>query len=178
MMDEFEALLSKFEDLGGKEPTPKEEAPKPAILVVDDDESMRRALTKMFSQKFDVTAVENGKRAIEESERRQFYTVVLDIKMPGMNGFEVCEVLAKKDADLPIIFYTAFQSEHDLQAILNIYRPFAYLDKGGNMTYRKPCIAPWTSTRAYFRGPYTRKSWRQKRLISTCRSRRPNQLIW
>ena len=128
-MDEFTELLNRFE-AAGEEFTPTEEV-KPAILVVDDDESMRRGLTRMLSAKFDVTAAENGSRAVEESERQQFYAVVLDIKMPGMNGFEVCEIISKRDADLPIIFYTAFQSEHDLQAILNIYRPFAYLDKGG-----------------------------------------------
>ncbi len=135
-MDEFEALLSKFEETTD-EPGPPGKAPKLTILVVDDDESMRRGLTRILSENFDVTAAENGKRAIEESERRQFYAVVLDIKMPGMNGFEVCEILAKNDADLPIIFYTAFQSEHDLQAILNIYRPFAYLDKGGQYDIQK-----------------------------------------
>ncbi len=77
-MDEFDALLSKFEETTD-EPAVKETAPKPAILVVDDDESMRRALERRFSAKFDVTSAENGRRAVEESERQQFYTVVLDI---------------------------------------------------------------------------------------------------
>jgi len=99
--------------------------------VVDDDESMRRGLERSLSPKYDVDTAENGKCAIEKFNNNQFYTVILDIKMPDMSGFEVCQELNKKNPDVPIIFYTAFQGEHDVQAILNIYKPFAYLDKGG-----------------------------------------------
>ena len=126
-MDEFETLLGKFEE-------PAEEVvadDKPTILVVDDDESMRRGLDRSLSIKYNVIAAENGTHAIEKFDNNQFFTVILDIKMPGMSGFEVCQELNKKNPDVPIIFYTAFQGEHDVQAILNIYKPFAYLDKGG-----------------------------------------------
>jgi len=107
-MDEFEALLSKFEETTD-EPSPKEKAPKPAILVVDDDESMRRGLTRMLSENFDVTAAENGKRAIEESERQQFYTWNSDIRI-------------KRETVLPKKIPRARIRNFQLTAVLCIWR--------------------------------------------------------
>jgi len=127
-MDRLEALLGQFEE---PENGTHSEEDKPSILVVDDDESMRRGLKNNLSVRYEVVTAENGKSAIKQFTDNQFYAVVLDIKMPGMSGFEVCQELSKRNPDIPIIFYTAFQGEHDLQAILNIYKPFAYLDKGG-----------------------------------------------
>jgi len=125
-MDEFEALLKKFE-----EPEDLPDEVKSTVLVVDDDDSMRRGLLRSLSASYEVATAENGKRALEEFGKQEFCAVILDVKMPGMNGFEVCKELHKLNRDVPIIFYTAFQGEHDIQAVLNIYKPFAYLDKGG-----------------------------------------------
>jgi CheY-like chemotaxis protein/acyl-CoA reductase-like NAD-dependent aldehyde dehydrogenase len=127
-LDKLDAMLSRYEE-PGEEST--HEINKPYILVADDDESMRRGLNKSLSPRYQVVTAENGKTAIEEFSNHEFHAVILDIKMPGMSGFEVCRELDKLKPDVPIIFYTAFQGEHDIQAILNIYRPFAYLDKGG-----------------------------------------------
>jgi len=141
-MDKLDALLSKFEE-PKDEMAPEEE--KPFILVVDDDESMRRGIKASLSQRYNVITAENGKSAIERFIDNQFYAVVLDIKMPGMSGFEVCQELSKRNPDIPIIFYTAFQGEHDLQAILNIYKPFAYLDKGRSTI----CLRPYAGQKIY-----------------------------
>jgi len=128
-MDEFSALLSQFEE---PEEITKIESEKPTVLIVDDDESMRRGVSRTLSIKYNVISASSGQDGINLFEENAVYAAVLDIKMPGMSGFEVCQELNKRNPDLPIIFYTAFQGEHDLQSILNIYRPFAYLDKGGD----------------------------------------------
>ncbi|MBC8459185.1 MAG: hypothetical protein H8D67_14420 [Deltaproteobacteria bacterium] len=74
MTDDFDKLLKKFEE-PKEEVTPEEE--KLTILVVDDDESMRRGLERNLSLKYDVVTAENGKRAIEKFSNNQFYTVKL-----------------------------------------------------------------------------------------------------
>jgi len=128
-MDEFSALLSQFEE---PEETAKAESDNPTVLIVDDDESMRRGVSRTLASKYNVIPASSGQEGINLFDENEVYAAVLDVKMPGMSGFEVCQELNKRDPDLPIIFYTAFQGEHDLQSILNIYRPFAYLDKGGD----------------------------------------------
>ena len=130
-MDEFESLLSQFEDPGGKQPTRVEE--KPIVLVVDDDESMRRGLMRSLSAKFNVLTAANGPEGLKSFQENDVSSVILYIKMPGMNGFEVCTRLRQSDKpDVPVLFLTAYQAEHDLNEIHNLYKPFAYLDKGGD----------------------------------------------
>lgn len=127
-MDEFNTLL---EGLGIQPETDCPEE-KSTILVIDDDESMRRGLSRNLSQKFNVLVAANGHDGIETFKSNDVDSVILDVKMPGMNGFEVCTQLRQTDKpDVPVLFLTAYQNEHDLQEVLNQFHPFAYLDKGG-----------------------------------------------
>lgn len=127
-MSEFEDLLKQF---GASTEDETLEPIKPSVLIVDDDESIRRGVKRTLSRYWTVTAAESGEEGIEVFKSGNFWTIILDIKMPGMSGFEVCEKINEIDSNVPIIFYTAFQNEHDIQLVLNKYRPFAYLDKGG-----------------------------------------------
>lgn len=88
----------------------------PIVLAVDDEEISRRAVT--FSiEKAGVRAVicENGAAALEKARSTHFDLIVLDVDMPGMNGYEVCTKLRAQPAykDTPVIFVTGlsdFQS--------------------------------------------------------------------
>lgn len=88
----------------------------PVVLAVDDEEISRRAV--MFSiEKAGVRGVacENGAAALEKARSTHFDLIVLDVDMPGMNGYELCSKLrALPDyKDTPVIFVTGlsdFQS--------------------------------------------------------------------
>jgi len=88
----------------------------PVVLAVDDEEISRRAVT--FSiEKAGVRAVvcENGAAALEKARSTHFDLIVLDVDMPGMNGYEVCTKLRAQPnyKDTPVIFVTGlsdFQS--------------------------------------------------------------------
>lgn len=88
----------------------------PIVLAVDDEEISRRAVT--FSiEKAGVRAVicENGAAALEKARSTHFDLIVLDVDMPGMNGYEVCTKLRAQPVykDTPVIFVTGlsdFQS--------------------------------------------------------------------
>ena len=80
---------------------------KQRILVIDDDERLN-ALLKNFFQGFGfetVTAThpDEGLKLLRHKEPD---LVILDIMLPGMNGFEVCKLI-RKDSDVPIIMLTA-----------------------------------------------------------------------
>lgn len=88
----------------------------PVVLAVDDEEISRRAVT-LSIEKAGVRAVvcEHGAAALEHARATHFDLVVLDVDMPGMNGYEVCTKLrAQADyKDTPVIFVTGlsdFQS--------------------------------------------------------------------
>ena len=80
------------------------------ILVVDDSDTIRKADKRaLLNAGFDVVCACNGHEAIDLLSD-EFDLMVLDINMPGLDGFEVCEQLKTTDIDfqhLPIIFLTA-----------------------------------------------------------------------
>lgn len=83
------------------------------ILIVEDEEKLRNILKDYFHSKEDepYTAA-NGNIALELIEEQEFDAVLLDIMMPGLDGFSVCRAL-RRESDVPIIFLTALSDEDD-----------------------------------------------------------------
>ncbi|WP_051305247.1 sigma-54-dependent transcriptional regulator [Desulfogranum mediterraneum] len=107
-----------------------QEREQPALLIIDDDPSLRRGLASFFSHQYQIHCCADGPSGLTALEAHPVHCVILDIKMQGMDGFSVHKAIRKRAPHLPIIFHTAFQSEHDLKAIINSYAPFGYIDKG------------------------------------------------
>jgi signal transduction histidine kinase len=79
------------------------------ILVVDDAEMVRYVLTeKLVESGFSVESACDGASAVEIFQRSRFDAVLLDLKMPGMDGIETLKELLKRDPDVPVIMVTAF----------------------------------------------------------------------
>ena len=83
------------------------------ILVVDDEEDMR-SLVEMYllNSGYHCLLAGNGKEAIEYLDKEVVDLILLDIMMPEMDGFTVCEEIRKK-FDVPIIFVSAKGEEWD-----------------------------------------------------------------
>jgi FixJ family two-component response regulator len=84
---------------------------KPLIAIVDDDESVCRAMKRLVrSLGMEANAFASGQEFIDLIETMPSFQpdcVVLDVQMPGMNGLEVQERLASSGNRLPVIFITA-----------------------------------------------------------------------
>lgn len=89
------------------------------VLVVDDDELTREILATILDlEEFEVTLADDGEQALASVAESVPEVVVLDVMMPGIDGFEVCRRL-KGDAataDLPVILLTARGSADDRRA--------------------------------------------------------------
>ncbi len=80
---------------------------KEKILVVDDEASIRRILeTRLSMIGYDVVTAADGEEALEVFSREHPDLVVLDVMMPKLDGYGVCQEL-RKDSDVPIIMLTA-----------------------------------------------------------------------
>ena len=78
------------------------------VLVVDDDPDLREFLRLMLtSMGFAVTSAANGQEALEVMEGYDPELILLDMKMPVMNGWEFCRALEGRDARPPIVMLTA-----------------------------------------------------------------------
>lgn len=85
------------------------------ILIVDDDPANRETLLSMLEPEgYQLATAENGWQALEQAKTIQPDVILLDVMMPGMNGFEVCRQIRaeQKLAEVPILFLTALD-DHD-----------------------------------------------------------------
>lgn len=83
------------------------------LLVVEDDPLMQEAVTDYFTGKgWDVKTAYHGEEALELLSRDNFHLILLDVMMPGMNGFTVCRKI-RRNSGVPIIFITARVLEED-----------------------------------------------------------------
>lgn len=84
------------------------------VLVVEDDASLRLGLNKALrSAGYAVRVAATGPDGLDAALAATPDLVLLDVMLPGMNGFEICEELRRRDADLPIIMVTAKGEEPD-----------------------------------------------------------------
>ena len=88
---------------------------RPRILVVDDQPTNIQTLYQVLKGEYDVAMATDGSQAIELCQRRPPDLVLLDVVMPGIDGFEVCRRLKTDPAtrDVPVIFVTARDSTED-----------------------------------------------------------------
>jgi FixJ family two-component response regulator len=82
------------------------------ISVVDDDESVREALCGLLrSVGFAVNAFASAEEFLTSDQLRNANCLVLDVRMPGMGGFELLRQLAASHREIPIIFITAYEED-------------------------------------------------------------------
>ena len=79
------------------------------ILIVDNDEGLLHFLSRFFSiQGFEVNACKDGQSALDILDNEQFDLIMMDYKMPEMNGLDILKVMKKSQVKTPIIIMTAY----------------------------------------------------------------------
>lgn len=85
------------------------------ILIVEDEAAIRNGLMDVFVYHgYDVDAATDGKEGLEKALTGQFDLVLLDVMLPSMNGFDICNQIRAQDRDQPIIMLTAKSSDDDI----------------------------------------------------------------
>ena len=84
-------------------------AEKSRILVVDDEEALRTVLrSELISAGYEVSTASDGDEAISTIQNKKFDLVLLDIKMPKVDGFEVLKFIKKSFPSIRVIMLTGF----------------------------------------------------------------------
>ena len=87
---------------------------KTKILLVEDDPNISLGLSEVFKKEgFEVAQCARGDEAIQAARKERPQLVVLDIMLPGKNGYEICRSLRAEDEALPILMLTAKSQELD-----------------------------------------------------------------
>ncbi|MBT9585326.1 response regulator [bacterium] len=89
----------------------------PKILVVDDDEHILRSLSQYLElEDFHVFSASSGPEALQLFQQEKPDLLVLDVMMPGMDGFQVLETLRNdpETANVPVLMLTARDQHNDI----------------------------------------------------------------
>jgi len=82
---------------------------KSSILVVDDEDALRTVLSsELMNEGYEVRSANDGDEAITEIQKTPFDLVLLDIKMPRMNGFEVLKFIKESHPKTKVVMLTGF----------------------------------------------------------------------
>jgi DNA-binding response OmpR family regulator len=78
------------------------------ILVAEDDANTRDALREVLDREgFRVVTASNGREALDLFRKEKPDFICLDVMMPELNGYEVCNRIRREDESVPVLFLTA-----------------------------------------------------------------------
>src|SRR5437016_243294 len=84
------------------------------ILLVEDEENLREGIKlNLGLEGYEVEEADTGKEALKKISDRRFNLIILDVMLPEVDGFEVCEKIRLADVDTPILFLTAKDASQD-----------------------------------------------------------------
>jgi two-component system response regulator HydG len=99
------------------------------VMIVEDEEGMREFLKILLTKEgYRVTALDNGKDAVDRFTEESYHVVITDIKMPGMDGIQVLSRIKEADPSIPVIIMTGHASMETAIDAVN-KGAFAYLLK-------------------------------------------------
>lgn len=84
------------------------------ILLAEDEEHLLEAIKlNLEMEGYHVTAVTDGKKALKAFREERFNLVILDVMLPEMDGFRVCEAIRLQNSEVPVLFLTAKNTSED-----------------------------------------------------------------
>jgi len=88
---------------------------KPRLLIIEDEPAIRSGLIDVFVYHgFDVESADDGHDGLARARQGGHDLVLLDVMLPGVDGFTICAELRRHDVDLPIIMLTARGGDDDI----------------------------------------------------------------
>jgi len=116
------------------------------ILIVEDEQHQRELyVMELQEEGYEVDQAANGKEAVDKVKVNKYDCVVLDIRMPEMDGIEALGKILSRDKKVPIIFYTAYSN---YKSNFMTWTADAYITKSSNLKELKDKIKELVSARS------------------------------
>jgi DNA-binding response OmpR family regulator len=140
MRSERRSLLRRFSRRGGLE------GEMSKILVVEDEQHQRELYAmELADEGYEVDQASNGKEAVEKVKKQKYDLVILDIRMPEMDGIEALGKILSRDKKIPVIIYTAYTN---YKSNFMTWTADAYIKKHSDMKELKDKIKEILSARS------------------------------
>jgi DNA-binding response OmpR family regulator len=91
------------------------------ILLVEDTKDVAELLFEYFeTQGFDMDYAATGKQGLQLAQQQQYDVIILDVMLPGLSGYKLCQELRQQNNDVPIVMLTARDTQTDIIQGLNL----------------------------------------------------------
>lgn len=100
----------------------------PKLMIIDDDELVHKAMRGFFGRQYCVACFSSGEEALAAAKHELFPVVILDLRMEGMPGLKVLEVLKKMQPSQQVIICTGHATQETAVQAINL-QAFRYLMK-------------------------------------------------
>ena len=108
------------------------------LLIVEDEESLRDLYSEELEEAgYEVSRASNGKEALDLVKKKDFNLVIMDIRMPEMDGIETLGKVISLERKIPVIIYTAYSN---YKSNFMTWTADAYLTKSSNLEELKSKI--------------------------------------
>ena len=136
---------------------------RPVILIVDDDPGLRESFRLILEDDYELVEAADGRQALEIVRSSEVDLVLLDIRLPEMDGIEVLERIKTLDDQVEVVLGTAVKTVRTAVAAMKL-GAFATSPSRSRKTISSPSSAgPWTSARSSARWSSSGRSWRGAR---------------
>ena len=106
---------------------------KCTILIAEDDDSNYLYLMLLLRKHYDLLRAMNGREAVEIAERSKPDLILLDLKMPEMNGIEALRAIRQAGMTMPVIIQSSYAFEFDMRIAM---------ENGASAYLTKPILRP------------------------------------
>jgi len=86
------------------------------VLIIDDDNLLQNSLRNILSEKYETLIASTGEDALKILPQHSIDLILLDIKLPGIDGIQTLRLILEQDSDLPVIMMTAYE---DIKTVIN-----------------------------------------------------------
>ena len=133
-----------IEPFGDTSPIPVPADDRPRVLLVDDDERNLLAIATVLEDLGEVVLARSGEEALRHLLKGEFAVILLDVYMPGMDGYETMQQIRKRNelADLPLIAVTAKAMKGDRQKCIEA-GAWDYISKPVDPTHLLAVLRGW-----------------------------------
>jgi two-component system NtrC family sensor kinase len=121
-LDTLTSVITSEKELNERFPVQERTSPEGAVLIADDSIVMRDLLQKLVREiGFNAITAQNGPEAIEKAVNNRVSLVLMDVTMPGMDGYEACKEIKSRihDRHIPVIFVTSLSEPLERLNALN-----------------------------------------------------------
>lgn len=118
----------------------------PKILIVEDEQHQRELYAmELQDEGYEIDEAGNGREAVELVKKNKYDLIVMDIRMPDMDGIEALGKILSRDKKIPIVIYTAYSN---YKSNFMTWTADAYVTKSSNMDELKYKIKEILSARS------------------------------